>query len=104
MAGETAVNRAAMTTAYNNLQTAVDEVRGLQSRLAGYQSSLQGGWVGMASSAFTTAYTAFNEDFSKVIQAMQYMQDKLVVTEKRYAANEATQTEAANRVSSMLNR
>jgi WXG100 family type VII secretion target len=103
MAGESAVNRAAMTTAYNELQSAVDDVKSLQSRLSGYQSDLQGAWVGDASSAFTSAYTAFNADFTKVIQAMQVMQEKLVATEKRYAANEAEQTASATRVSGLLN-
>lgn len=103
MAGESAVNRAAMTTAYNELQSAVDQVKAQQSRLSGFQADLQGGWVGDASSAFASAYTAFNADFTKVIQAMQTMQEKLVATEKRYAANEAEQTASAHRVQGLLN-
>jgi WXG100 family type VII secretion target len=92
-----------MTTAYNQLQSAVDEVKAEQSRLTGYQSDLSSGWVGSASSAFTSAYTAFNADFTKVIQAMQTMQEKLVATEKRYAVNEAEQTASATRVQGLLN-
>jgi WXG100 family type VII secretion target len=103
MAGESAVNRAAMTTAYNELQSAVDDVKALQSRLSGVQGDLQSAWVGDASSAFNSAYTAFNTDFTKVIQAMQVMQEKLVATEKRYAANEAEQTQSATRVQGLLN-
>jgi WXG100 family type VII secretion target len=93
-----------MTTAYNELQSAVDDVKALQSRLSGYQADLQGAWTGDASSAFASAYTAFNADFTKVVQAMQVMQEKLVATEKRYSANEAEQTASATRVQSMLNR
>jgi WXG100 family type VII secretion target len=92
-----------MTTAYNELQSAVDDVKALQTRLSGYQSDLSSGWVGEASSAFAGAYTAFNADFTKVVQAMQVMQEKLVATEKRYAVNEAEQTASASRVQGLLN-
>ena len=103
MAGESAVNRAAMVTAYNQLQEAVDQVKAQQSRLGGNQSDLQAGWRGDASSAFTSAYTAFNADFTKVLNAMQQMQEKLVATEKRYSVNEAEQTASATRVQGLLN-
>jgi WXG100 family type VII secretion target len=104
MAGETIVNRAAMATAYRQVQEAVDQVKGQQSQLGGFQEQLQAGWVGEASSAFTGAYTAFNADFSKIIQALQLIQEKLVATDRKYTANETANTAAANRVMGMINR
>jgi WXG100 family type VII secretion target len=103
MAGESAVNRASMATAYQQLQDAVDEVRGQQSRLAGYQSDLQAGWKGVASSAFASAYEAFNADFTKVISALQTMQEKMVTTQHRYTVNEQEQAASATRVQNLLN-
>jgi WXG100 family type VII secretion target len=103
MAGESAVNRQSMATAYQQLQTAVDEVKAQQQRLAGYQGDLQSGWTGMASSAFTSAYEAFNADFTKVITALQGLQEKMVTTQQRYTVNEQEQAAAANKVTGLLN-
>jgi WXG100 family type VII secretion target len=103
MAGESAVDRASMATAYQQLQDAVDQVRGQQSRLAGFQADLQSGWQGMASSAFATAYEAFNADFTKVITALQGLQEKMVSTQQRYSVNEQEQAASANRVQGLLN-
>jgi WXG100 family type VII secretion target len=104
MAGETIVNRAAMATAYQQVQDAVDQVKAQQSQLAGYQSQLEAGWAGQASSAFSSAYAAFNADFTKVLQALQLIQEKLVTTDRQYTANEEAQTAAAQRVQGLLNR
>jgi WXG100 family type VII secretion target len=104
VAGETIVNRAAMATAYQQVQDAVDQIRGQQSQLAAYQSQLESGWAGDAASAFTNAYAGFNADFTKVLQALQLIQEKLVTTDQKYTANEEAQTAAANRVAGMLNR
>jgi len=103
MAGETAVNRATMATAYQQCQDAVDQVKAEQSRLAGFHADLSGGWIGEASSAFTSAYTAFNADFTQVLQALQEIQEKLVVTQHHYTVNEEEQTAAARRVQGLLN-
>src|SRR5581483_8297577 len=55
VAGESAVDRAAMATAATQVQDAVDNIHGMQSQLAGYHSSLMGSWQGEASNAFTMA-------------------------------------------------
>lgn len=103
MPAESAVNRAAMAQAAVQVEDTLGTVRSLQSTLAGYHSTLMGGWVGQAASAFTTAYTSFNDDFTKVITALQGIQEKLVATRSHYQATEDTQTAAANRVAGMLN-
>jgi len=103
MAGESAVNRAAMAQAAVQVEDAVGTIRGQQSQLAGYHSDLMGGWSGEAASAFTNAYNSFNADFTKVLNALQGIHEKLVGTHSKYVANEATQTAAANRVAGLLN-
>jgi WXG100 family type VII secretion target len=104
MAGESAVNRAAMATAGQQVEDAVNQVRAEQSRLSGFHAELTGGWVGDAASAFTNAYNSFNADFTTVINALQSIQEKLVTSRARYEATEERQTAAANRVQGMLNR
>lgn len=104
MAGESAVNRAAMAQAAVQVEDALGQVRGQQSQLAGFHGDLMGGWQGMAASAFTNAYEQFNSDFSQVIQALQGIQEKLVSTRAHYETTEETQTAAANRVAGLLNK
>lgn len=103
MATESAVNRAAMAQAAVQVEDAVGQIRGQQSRLAGQHADLMSGWQGEAASAFTAAYQSFNSDFSQVLSALQGIQEKLGATRARYQATEETQTAAANRVRGLLN-
>jgi WXG100 family type VII secretion target len=104
VAGETAVNRAQMATAAVQVEDAVGQIRGLQSQLNAYHGELMGGWVGEAASAFTNAYESFSADFSKVINALEGMHEKLVGTRATYQATEESNTAAVNRVGGLLNR
>lgn len=92
-----------MGTASNQLQGAVDQVRSQQSTLASEQESMMGGWKGEAASAFTSAYTQFNADYTKVLQAMQNIQEALAANLRNYAANEAANTQMSTKISSALN-
>ena len=103
MAAESAVNRAAMATAAQQVEDAVTQVRGQQSQLAGFHSDMMSGWVGTAASAFTAAYEAFNTDFTQVINALQEFQPKLTTSRSRYEANEQVLTTSANRVAGQIN-
>jgi WXG100 family type VII secretion target len=103
MAGESAVDRAAMAQAAVQVEDAVGQVRGQQSQLAGFHGDLMSGWQGQAATAFTSAYNSFNADFTQVLNALQGIQEKLTGTHARYVANENTQTAAANRVQGLLN-
>ena len=104
MAGESAVDRAAMAQAAVQVDDALGQIRGQQSTLAGYHSTLMGGWEGDAASAFTNAFNAFNEDFTKVINALNGIHEKLIGTRARYEATEQAQTAVANRVAGQINR
>lgn len=103
MAGESAVDRAAMQTAANQLQSAVDTVRSAQSSLMGQQGEMMGGWQGNAASAFTQAFEAFNADYTKVIAAMQRIQEALQVNQRQYTASEEANTQLSTRVHTALN-
>lgn len=104
MAGETAVNRAQMATAATQVEDAVGAIRSQQSQLNGFHDSLKGGWVGDASNAFTAAYESFNADFTKVINALEGIHERLIGTRTRYEATEQANTQISSRISSALNR
>jgi WXG100 family type VII secretion target len=92
-----------MATAANQLQNAVDQVQSQQRTLTGEQESMMGAWKGDAASAFTNAFMQFNADYSKVIQAMQRIQEALAANLRNYTANEAANTTLSTKVSSALN-
>ena len=100
--GESAVNRAAMATAAQQVESAVSVIRGLQSTMNGYSSQLQGGWQGQAATAFSNTYEAFSADFAKVLNALQTIHEKLVSTHGTYATTEDTNTAQVNRIQSAL--
>jgi WXG100 family type VII secretion target len=103
MAGESAVDRAAMARAASQAESAVTVIRGLQSSMNGYNSALQGGWTGQAATAFSGTYEAFSADLAKVLNALQIMQEKLVSTQATYTSTEDTTTSQVGRVAGLLN-
>lgn len=103
MAAESAVDRAAMATAAKQVEDAVTQVRAQQSQLAGFHGDMMGGWKGQAASAFTSAYEAFNADFTKVINALQEFHPKLTTSRARYEANEQALSHASNQVAGLIN-
>jgi WXG100 family type VII secretion target len=101
-AGESAVNRQAMTTAAQQVESAVTTIRGLQSSMNSYSSQMQAGWQGQAASAYANTYEAFSADFTKVLNALQSIQEKLVGTDATYTTTEETNVGQVNRVAGLL--
>jgi WXG100 family type VII secretion target len=63
---------------------------------------MMGGWVGDAAAAFTSAYESFNADFTKVITAMQNIQDNLTGTRANYEATEQANVSSVNKVAGLI--
>jgi len=104
VANETTFDRSSMATAATQVESTVGQIKALQSRLQGAHGDLMGGWAGQSASAFTAAFNEFNADFSKVIQALDLMHEKLVVSRTNYNASEEANTTSASRIAQALNR
>jgi WXG100 family type VII secretion target len=104
MAGEVTVDRAAMVTAANQVDSALGEVRAAQTRLNGVHDQLAGSWKGVASTAFTNAYMQFTSDFAIVINALQGIQERLVSSHSNYNATETANTQTMNKIAAALNK
>lgn len=104
MAGETTFDRSSMATAATQVENTVAQIRALQSRLNGAHSDMMSGWAGESASAFTAAFTEFNADFTKVIQALDVMHSKLISSRVNYNATEEANTTSASRITTALNR
>ena len=101
-AGESAVNRASMAQAAQQVESAVGVISGLQANMNGYTSQLGGGWQGNAAVAFTRTYEMFSADFAKVLNALQVIHEKLVSTRNTYQATEDANTARVNQVAGLM--
>ncbi|MGH3392828.1 MAG: WXG100 family type VII secretion target [Actinomadura sp.] len=102
MSGQSSVDRAAMTQAASDLEASAGVIKGLQSNLEGHKSEVRASWEGAASMAFERVFTRFNEDFNKVLQALNSMHESLVQTKITYEAKEQSAQESVNRVQQLL--
>jgi WXG100 family type VII secretion target len=103
VAGVSAHDSQLMAQAATQVSTAVSEIQGIQGRLAAAHDSTTGGWQGQAATAFTGAFMEFNADFTKVIQALNNLGDKLRVSGTNYATVEQANTSSANKIIHALN-
>jgi len=103
MAENSAVDRAAMAQAAQKLETAANTIKGLQNKVNGHKAELTSGWDGNASMAFTKVFQAFDEDFGKVLNALNGMHEKLVQTKIHYEATEQEQEASVNKIAGLLN-
>lgn len=102
MSGQSSVDRAAMAQAAQDLEASAGVIRGLQGQLEGHKSEVRAAWEGSASMAFERVFARFNEDFNKVLQALDGMHESLVQTKITYAAKEQAAQESVNRVQQLL--
>jgi WXG100 family type VII secretion target len=101
-AGESAVNRASMAQAAQQVEAAVGVISGLQANMNGYTSQLGGGWQGNAAVAFTRTYEMFSADFAKVLNSLQVIHEKLVSTRNTYQATEDANTARVDQIASLI--
>jgi WXG100 family type VII secretion target len=92
-----------MAQAATQVSSAVSEIQGLQSNLASAHDSMMGGWKGPAASTFTGAFAEFNTDFTKVINALNNLGEKLRQSGVNYATTEQANQSSANKIVSALN-
>lgn len=103
MAGVSAHDAQLMAQAATQVDSAVGEIRGLQSQLASAHESMMGGWQGPAASTFTSAFTAFNTDFQKVIVALDNLGSKLRQSGANYTTIEEANKSSSSKILGALN-
>jgi ESAT-6 family protein len=102
MSGRSSVDRAAMAQAAQDLEASAGVIRGLQGQLEGHKAEVRSAWQGQASTAFENVFNRFNEDFKKVLQALDGMHESLTQTKIVYEAKEQAAHETMNRVQQAL--
>jgi WXG100 family type VII secretion target len=91
-----------MAQAAQDLEASAGVIKGLQGQLEGHKAEVRAAWQGAASNAFENVFNRFNEDFRKVLQALEGMHESLSQTKITYEAKEQAAHETVNRVQQML--
>lgn len=100
---QSAVDRAAMAQAAQDIDASANVIKGLQTRLESSKTALRANWEGAASMAFEQVFARFNEDFTRVLRALEGMHQSLVQTKITYDAKEEMSQQAVNKVQALLN-
>ncbi len=96
MAGTSNVDRAAMSKAVGQLEEKVQSITSTQSTLGSQINGLIGsGWSGNAATAFLRAFEDFNGQFTKVLNALDEIKNKLQFSLGHYSSTEQEQTQTA---------
>jgi WXG100 family type VII secretion target len=103
VAGVSAHDSQLMAQAATQVDSAVSEIRSLQSQLASAHETMQGGWKGPAASTFTSAFNEFNIDFQKVVTALDNLGAKLRQSGVNYTTVENANQGSANKIIGALN-
>jgi len=102
MAGQSAVDRASMALAAQDIDSSANVIRGLQVQLEDHKNQVRAQWEGQASMGFEQVFNKFNDDFQRVLTALDGMHEALVHTRITYEAREQEAHDAVNRVKQML--
>jgi WXG100 family type VII secretion target len=92
-----------MAQAAQDIDDSANIIKGLQTRLEDSKNQLRSGWEGDASMAFDAVFNRFNEDFRRVLTALDGMHQSLVQTKITYEAKEQMTHDAVNKVNQLLN-
>jgi WXG100 family type VII secretion target len=101
--GTTTHDMQLMAQAATQVQSAGETILGIQNNMNSSHETMMGGWVGTAATAYTNAFTAFNADFTKVLNALNNLGEKLKASGVNYQVVEEANQSSANKIVSSLN-
>jgi WXG100 family type VII secretion target len=102
-AGRTTHDMQLMAQAATQVHSAGEQILGIQNNMNSSHETMMAGWSGTAASAYTNAFTAFNADFTKVLNALNNLGEKLKAAGVNYTVVEEANQTSANKISGILN-
>jgi WXG100 family type VII secretion target len=97
------VDQATLHTAANDVRSTRTEVDGQLKTLKGAVDELGAAWQGQAASGFQQLMVRWNDDATKLLQAMDNIADLLDKSGNTHQANDEQQNEMLNKFNSALN-
>lgn len=102
MAPQSAVDRAQMAQAAQEVEDKANIIQGLRNQLQDHKAQVRAGWDGTAAGTFDQVFAEFDGDFAKVIQALNKMHESLTHTRIHYEAREQESHQAVSEVQRLL--
>ncbi len=100
---ESQIDLAKAKQAATKIDHSASVIQGLQLRIEGHKNELRSGWDSTAALAFDDVFLRFNEDFARILGALNQMHEKLVHTGIKYESSVQEQQDAVNKVNDLIN-
>lgn len=82
---------------------AASQIQGHIQNLRGEVETMMGGWRGEASGAFTQVHTNFEQQATKINNALRQMHEALMATHGTYGTQESNQTQTLSGLAGQIN-
>lgn len=103
MADESAIDLANAKQAAQKIDHSASVIQGLQLRVQQHKDQLRSGWDSTAALAFDDVFNHFNDDFARILKALNQMHEKLVHSNIKYETSVQEQHDAVNKVNQLIN-
>jgi WXG100 family type VII secretion target len=103
VADESAIDLANARTAAQKIDHSASVIQGLQLRVQQHKDHLRSGWDSTAALKFDDVFNHFNEDFGRILKALNQMHEKLVHSTTKYETSVQEQQDAVNKVNQLIN-
>lgn len=102
MAGEVSAADGALKAGASAVAQSRGELQRELDVLRGKLESLRGAWAGQGAGAFQTLMLRWNEDATKIINALNEFESNLISSQSTYTAADDAQSSAMSRLTSRL--
>jgi WXG100 family type VII secretion target len=103
VADESAIDLAKAKLAAQKIDHSASVIQNMQVTIQGHKAHLRSGWDSSAALAFDDVFNHFDQDFAKILKALNQMHEKLVHTNIKYEQSVQDQHEAVNKVNQLIN-
>ena len=96
-------NQEAMAQGAAKVDDASQQIQGQIQNLRSDVETMMGGWRGEAANAFIQVHDSFEQQATKLNNALRTMQEALVATHKTYATQESDQQQSLSGLAGQIN-
>jgi WXG100 family type VII secretion target len=93
----------AMAQGAAKVDDASTQIQGHVSNLRGEVETMMGGWRGEAAGAFIQVHDAFEQQATKINNALRQMHEALMATHRTYGAQESNQSQSLTGLAGQIN-
>jgi len=100
---EYSTSQEAMQQGATKVDSAAQQIQGHIQNLRSEVETMMGGWKGEAAGAFMQVHDAFEQQATKINNALRQMHEALVSTHRTYSTQESDQTSSLSGLAGQIN-